>query len=100
MTDKPDITKHLAQQEAARHATGEHGVDAMLALISAQVTADAAAKKAADHAVSFRDDLKTFPADVVLTAARKHRDDLAALPIPTPDRQQALDDMDAFLSKF
>ncbi len=88
----------LAQQEAMRQANASTtGIEAMMARISAEVTADAA-EKMADFAIPYRKDIKIFPPDIVLGAAKKHRTALESLS-KTPEQEKAIRDLDAFINE-
>jgi len=51
----------------------------------------------ADFAAPFRRDLREFPADIVIAAAKRHLLDLRQLCQTVPDRDQAIADIEAFL---
>jgi hypothetical protein len=97
MSEKTDLSDYLAQREAQRVAEGSpRTLDAIMAKISANVTAEAAAK--IDHAAQYRNDIKSLVA-TVLAAARSHRNTLNARP-DTPDKTKAMRDLDAFISEY
>ena len=53
-----------------------------------------------DHAQTWRDDMRTWPAEIVIRHAEAHLAALQELPAGTEDRDAAIADMVRFLEKY